>query len=392
MVVLLVMLVTGCRHTEEPEVQRKHAVSFAMSGERQRAGMPYGQGGESGHAGMPAAHRAPMAGPEEVGAETLFDQFIVYGYKNPTVTTADSVMQGFRVNYVENTAYSTTSNTHDWEYVGNTADYTSLLGDYQTIRYWDGHALSYRFFAVGGEGVKGVDPGFTTKHTEIDDVRYMDVTLPISAGAVSGGSASTGVYYSHLEVVSPTAYTQPVKMRFLCPLAKVRIGFIFGELVADYVLPLTNITFAPADESEIAGGGDITVRYPLTGERAEDLVEHVLVGSSTGPLATDYADVTETSTDECQPAHVPTDGYQHRFINTTQYYVLPQEGTEFKLSVTYADAEHEVIVSAAKMAWESNKTYTYVFKILDPQHIVMVDAEVKDWLFGGEVESEESHW
>jgi hypothetical protein len=61
--------------------------------------------------------------------------FTVYAYKNDgyedssnpvNYTSYQKVMPGFVVNWVANSAYTTTSNTNDWDYVGQAA--------YQTIK------------------------------------------------------------------------------------------------------------------------------------------------------------------------------------------------------------------------------------------------------------------
>lgn len=100
-------------------------------------------------------------------AEKLGGQFMVYGYKSAadhdeTEATFDAsnlsqVFPFYRVNYVENSAYSTESNTHSWEYVGAGADYTtnpvSVNGEAaampveQSIKYWDWAANHYDYLA-----------------------------------------------------------------------------------------------------------------------------------------------------------------------------------------------------------------------------------------------------
>ena len=82
--------------------------------------------------------------------------FQVWGYKNDayddattSYTSYQAVMPNFTVNWGANTAYTTTSNTDDWEYVGQ-----GDTPDEQTIKYWDFDAKAYRFFGVtnwGGE-------------------------------------------------------------------------------------------------------------------------------------------------------------------------------------------------------------------------------------------------
>lgn len=138
----------------------------------------------------PAVTRANKTGAEAAG--DLGKQFIVWGEKNevqPTsensydiatgkaaVTAANLVFQNYQVNYYDagdansTQAYTTTSNTKGWEYVGYTHSNTPTTNNYQanittkdgvgspasttalsatqTIKYWDYGATSYTFTAV----------------------------------------------------------------------------------------------------------------------------------------------------------------------------------------------------------------------------------------------------
>lgn len=81
---------------------------------------------------------------KETGLETISKTFKVWGYKttggNYTsgFDQSQNVMDGYTVNWTQQTANTTSSNTADWEYVGIAN---------QTIKYWDYSATSYRFFA-----------------------------------------------------------------------------------------------------------------------------------------------------------------------------------------------------------------------------------------------------
>lgn len=81
---------------------------------------------------------------KETGLETISKTFKVWGYKttggNYTsgFDKSQNVMNGYTVNWTQQTANTTSSNTADWEYVGIAN---------QTIKYWDYSATSYRFFA-----------------------------------------------------------------------------------------------------------------------------------------------------------------------------------------------------------------------------------------------------
>ena len=67
---------------------------------------------------------------EDEGLEKYSNQFIVYAYKNGN---KELVMNGYAVNWIPISAGSTSTNTHDWEYVGQGAH-----ADHpQVIKYWD---------------------------------------------------------------------------------------------------------------------------------------------------------------------------------------------------------------------------------------------------------------
>ena len=74
------------------------------------------------------------------------------GYENSSYTSYQLVMSDYTVNWTNNSAYTTTSNTNNWEYVGQ--------GDDQSIKYWDWSAKAYRFFGYApGKGTAARAPG-----------------------------------------------------------------------------------------------------------------------------------------------------------------------------------------------------------------------------------------
>lgn len=118
-----------------------------------------GEGAISFGFDVPNATRA--SGADAAGK--LNSQFIVWGEKNETDKTeatkasGNLVFPNYKVTYTANTAYTTTSNTKDWEYVGlaygaEKANVkikgTAVTSDVQTIKYWDYAATSYTFTAV----------------------------------------------------------------------------------------------------------------------------------------------------------------------------------------------------------------------------------------------------
>ena len=97
-------------------------------------------------------------------AERLGNQFIVYGWKSDaftkgtsetagTYTAEETVFPYYLLTFQEGSAYSTESNTHSWEYVGNVSVPTNSTthaveeGVNQTIKYWDYAKAQYDFIA-----------------------------------------------------------------------------------------------------------------------------------------------------------------------------------------------------------------------------------------------------
>ena len=77
-------------------------------------------------------------------------QFHVWGYKNMDYNDGSgayggtqTVFPGYQVDWHDNTAATTTTNSSGWEYI------QPGLPD-QTIKYWDWGAKAYRYFAVTG--------------------------------------------------------------------------------------------------------------------------------------------------------------------------------------------------------------------------------------------------
>ena len=104
----------------------------------------------------------PTRAAGAAAATALGNHFIVYGEKSETTDGAAPVTDGstshqlvfknYVLKYTGNSAYSTTSNTKNWEYVGLSQSYgdnvTPQAGETQTIKYWDYSATNYVFTAV----------------------------------------------------------------------------------------------------------------------------------------------------------------------------------------------------------------------------------------------------
>ena len=108
----------------------------------------------------------PTRASGSAAATALGNQFIVYGEKSETddgaaPASGNLVFPDYKVAWTDNSAYTTTSNTKGWEYVGLswtaaeaeniTEATTAVTTNVQTIKYWDYAATSYTFTAVSAK-------------------------------------------------------------------------------------------------------------------------------------------------------------------------------------------------------------------------------------------------
>ena len=107
----------------------------------------------------------------EDAATSLGNNYVVVGFKGNETTKANATTYAFdhyNVNYKKQTAGTTTSNTADWEYVGqdmkvkgtNPAAALAEKAQTQTIKYWDNSCSSYDFLAFSmGKGYTSTEAG-----------------------------------------------------------------------------------------------------------------------------------------------------------------------------------------------------------------------------------------
>ena len=119
--------------------------------------------------GFKAVTRAGKVGAD--AADLLGNQFIVNGIKAKTGTPNDvtqDVFQSYTVNWATNTAGTTTTNTSNWEYTGQTHYFTVPSAE-QTIKYWDFEQDYYNFCAYSvGKGNTLIAKTTENIHTEGD--------------------------------------------------------------------------------------------------------------------------------------------------------------------------------------------------------------------------------
>lgn len=183
-------------------------------------------------------------------ADLLNNKFVVFGYKGTTTgTPGNTVFDNYLVEYTENTAHKTESNSSNWEYVDKTPIYWATQNGItkQTIKYWDYSKTQYDFIAwstgsktaiyekpstgipSGQVYVSAITPQTATSPAtglgqaytfegEAEDLKecYIADIMTIYKGNVPG----TAPFYN----VVANGYQQPVTLKFRQLGTKVRIG------------------------------------------------------------------------------------------------------------------------------------------------------------------------
>ena len=231
--------------------------------------------------------RADFVGAD--AATLLGKKFVVTGFKGSTTATPGSIVfDNYLVEYGENTANTTESNSSNWEYVGKGliphAEANGITT--QAIKYWDYSAGQYDFFAwsagsktaiyTGTPGVgevlvsniqpnsknlswtAAVDPDpariaytFTGKAEDLAQCYISDIVTVNKGAAGTYGEVANG-------------YNKPVTLRFRQLGTKVRIGIY--ETVPGY--SVKNVKFYTKGGILAADGTDPT--KPAAGQIVED--------------------------------------------------------------------------------------------------------------------------
>jgi len=356
---------------------------------------------------VPTPTRA--AGTE--AATALGNQFIVYGEKSETAdgaapvtdgsTTHQLVFRNYVLKYIDNSAYTTTSNTKGWEYVGLTPTYetnvTPQAGETQTIKYWDYSASNYVFTAVSaleGELTSGaVKVTKITSKTDGNKVYDKGYTVVLTASA-----DPTKLYFSDRQVISSgsgtnrdavNAYGGNVTFTFRNATSQIRVGMY--ETIPGYGVKIKKFyyednatpSFATmttavtsnftANVPNLRNGSPATLNVTYYNEGTRQNQPKISV---TGTAA-NYITLTGSglAADVTLSTSTNTPTYDNSGNFTT---VFPQESNDknLKLKIDYqlfntttgetinvngATAE----IPANYLQWLPNYKYTYLFKISD---------------------------
>lgn len=339
-------------------------------------------------------------------AALLLDKnFVVVGFKGRKTDAANNENYAFdhyNVNYVDNTANTTESNTANWEYVNQGMEVKGAgkslaeKAKLQTIKYWDHSCDSYDFIAFSmGKGHTDATTTTYAKPTPVDKTK-----LATAAYTLTGDVNTLGeCYISDMKTVQEPDYNKKaVAMSFRHLTSKVRIALY--ETVPGYVI--SDVKFydvaengTPSDNGTLFGTfnnkGTLTVYFPTTGtanaSNSDYNKAHVSfkADDTEGTVSQkDFGKVKYNNQKEDQISEGTT--YLSQTAATPsycgdakEYYqtVLPAEGNsqpanlriDYKLTAT--DGTGEVInvkgatatVPAKYTEWKSGYAYTYIFKI-----------------------------
>lgn len=377
------------------------------------------QNGESGAIVFGSTYsgltRADHTGAD--AAALLGNNFVVMGMKSDgTIAAADApVFDHYNVNWVTNTANTTTSNTSDWEYVAQTTHaHTGAAA--QSIKYWDYAKSQYDFIAYSkGTATAVYDAAAYVAGTNVLFTKITPSTKATSAYTVKGRAADLAKVYiadlvtAYRDPVATGDYNKEVNIKFRSLSAKVRVALY--ETVPGYSIQASSVKFytdastvdATGEAHLYTTGSDVfneegtyTVYYPTTGSANKSETDynkaHISFAAETSGTAKvkDFGtlDITNTAADE-EVAEAAGALYLGRAsndatyagVNTTanpHYYtiVIPNEtGAVLNLKVNYTlvstDGSGEVInvtgataqVPSVYATWKSGYAYTYIFKI-----------------------------
>lgn len=345
-------------------------------------------------------------------ADALNNTFVVYGrktYVSPSATP-QVVFDNYLVVWSANSAYTTTSNSADWEYVGyynlpaGTSNNTGIPEAKpspapndryeQTIKYWDFSANEYDFFAYSLG--KGVTSNSTTTYANASVLGYNSTDG--YTYTLSGNNAQLAAcYISDLKKKNDQTTNQQVQLNFRKLGSKVKIALY--ETIPGY--SVKDVKFYPSASAETSGttaylyaasasmpnegsykvtfadDGTPTLRW--TAKAGSQDLASISFGDAvttegttwTGWASKDYREAEETvyigrsSNAATGPTGflsvLPNPGNTQTLTLKIDYTLLSRDGYGETIEVKGATA----VVPAQYAAWKPNCSYTYLFKISD---------------------------
>ena len=312
---------------------------------------------------------------EETGLETISKSFKVWGYKTIGGNNTggfdhyQNVMDGYLVNWTQQTANPTSSNTADWEYVGIAN---------QTIKYWDYSATSYRFFAYSIPTAAGNSsaPSFQEPTSiEGSTAKYASFSIPFTYN--KDATAVTTPYISDLwlsdnQNFENRKYGACVKLTFAPIITKVRFKFNYQ---AESQVSITKISFRNVNDVPSPTSGNIIITYPITGMDTQASY----IWETTG---------TETELINFTIPYEEEGDLNHQTTTRKKWYFVPPLGdsktTQQSAYIITADINGKkatATVPAEFMQWKAGYQYTYIFKITKAgTNIAFTNMQVEKWV------------
>lgn len=324
--------------------------------------------------------------------------FWVYGYKTTGAegsTTDQVVYQNYYLNYINNSANQSLSNTKGWEYVGvNNTDYTSAFSPTpptpQTIKYWDYSANSYTFFAAtakpqdlkdGNVAIKMNDTGDTKDQYTVTLKEGADLSNLYFADKVEINTKNTTVNREAENEIGGL-----VKFQFRNALAKVRVAIF--ETIPGYSVKINKFYYTDntekSDENNFAA--DVTntklglstegVNYQVTFDNDG---QAVLQPNTEGDYGVQKSYITLGNNFKTTTLGTKSTAATYDNVNKdyTWFIAQPDNNSDLKLKVDYTltsddNSGEEIkvtgataIVPADYLKWKNNYAYTYIFRITD---------------------------
>lgn len=327
--------------------------------------------------------------------QMLDGQFLVYGVKKVADNKYSDVFKDYSIWYNTN---HTTSNTNNWEYVGQkdksfttNAGTTITLGKDQTIKYWDYASDNYHF--VAGSPIAN----FT--YVTNDNGNIESATVSGLGGHITANSGTTAttfnpVYVAKPKVVAKANYQKPVQFEFVRQQSMVRVGiyetipgyeikdikfYEQGENGLKKVNATNNIILTSTTPNYFVGGTDVTgtITYDWTTSNYTFNYTGTYIQKKNwyaGALTNGVQAISsaETAIEKLYGIDGDMDANNGYFIVMP---TLASEASAILIKCDYTlkstDGSNEEIhvkgatgaIPAAYSKWDINTRYTYLFKI-----------------------------
>jgi len=313
---------------------------------------------------------------EETGLETISKSFKVWGYKTIGGNNTggfdhyQNVMDGYLVNWTQQTANPTSSNTADWEYVGIAN---------QTIKYWDYSATSYRFFAYSiptTAAGNSTAPSFSgPSTTEGSTTTQASFSIPFNYDKDATNVSTpyiSDLWMSDNQNFENRKYGACVKLTFAPVITKVRFKFNYQ---AGSQASITNISFRNVNDAPSPTSGNIIITYPITGMDTQ--ASYIWKTTGTETEAINFTIPYEEEGDS-----------NHQTATRKKWYFVPPLGdsktTQQSAYIITADINGKkatATVPAEFMQWKAGYQYTYIFKITEAgTNIAFTNMQVEKWV------------